>query len=42
MFKASVKARFVEFRAVKEMRGNEWASMAELNFHTMTKVKPIG
>ena len=42
MFNAPVKARFVEFRAVRERQGNEWASVAELNFLTMTKVKPIG
>ena len=42
MFKAQVMAQFVGFRTVKEMRGNEWASVAELNFLTMTKVKPIG
>jgi hypothetical protein len=42
MFKAQVMAQFMEFRTVKEMRGNEWASVAELNFLTMIKVKPIG
>ena len=42
MFKGPTKARYVEFRAVREMRGNEWASVAELNFLTMTKVKASG
>jgi len=34
-----VKARFVEFRALDEVKGNEWTSIAELNFLTTTKVK---
>ena len=42
IFKAPVKARFVEFRALREMRGNEWTSIAELNFLTMSKVKTGG
>ena len=42
LFRAPVKARFVEFRALREMRGNEWTSIAELNFLTMVKVKTVG
>ena len=42
MFPTPVRARYVEFRAVKEMRGNEWASLAELNFLTVKKVKAGG
>jgi beta-galactosidase len=42
LFKAAVKARYIEFRALREVKGNEWTSVAELNFLTMTKVKSGG
>jgi beta-galactosidase len=42
IFKAPVKARFIEFRALREIHGKEWTSVAELNFLTMTKVKTGG
>ncbi|OWU64717.1 MAG: hypothetical protein CBB60_008405, partial [Armatimonadetes bacterium Cent15-Ar3] len=31
-FGAPIKARFVELRAVEEVKGQEWTSVAELNF----------
>lgn len=39
---APVKARYVEFRALDEVKGNEWTSIAELNFLTTMKVKTGG
>lgn len=42
VLKAPVKARYIEFRALREIRGNEWTSIAELNFLTMSKVKTGG
>lgn len=39
MFNESIKARYVEFKALDEVRGNEWTSIAELNFLSLSKVK---
>ncbi|MBS1701128.1 MAG: DUF4981 domain-containing protein [Armatimonadetes bacterium] len=36
-FDKPVKARYVEFRALDEVNGNEWTSIAELNFLTDKK-----
>ncbi len=39
MFTTPVKARYVEFRALDEVKGQDWSSVAELNFLTLSKVK---
>lgn len=42
MFTKPIKVRYVEFRALDEVKGNEWTSVAELNFLTTSKVKTGG